>query len=66
MLCEDYEGMKNAIYFSIKKFLDYQNLCSTIEKICLDLVLATKKLRDYLLNLPIKEMAKMDPLKYLH
>ena len=48
-----------------KKFLEYEERYSAIEKLCLPLVWAAKKLRHYLLTHTVHIISKGDPLKYL-
>ncbi|XP_075662763.1 uncharacterized protein LOC142632222 [Castanea sativa] len=56
---------KNAIYYISKKILSYEEKYSPLEKICVALVWATRKLRDYMLAYKILLIARMDHLKYL-
>src|SRR5918992_398825 len=65
MLAQEVEGKENDIYYLSKKFLQYEERYSTIEKLCLALVWATKKLRHYLLTHTVHVVCKGDPLKYL-
>lgn len=38
---------------------------SPIKRVCLLVVFATQKLRNYILNMKVKMISKVDPLKYL-
>ena len=48
-----------------KRFHDYKNRYTHIEKSCFALVLAVQKLRHIILPFQIWVVARMDPLKYL-
>ncbi|XP_075669992.1 uncharacterized protein LOC142639741 [Castanea sativa] len=54
---------ENAIYYIIKKILTYEEKYSPLEKTCVALVWATRKLRHYMLAYKILLIARMDPLK---
>ena len=56
---------ENAIYYISKKMLLYEEKYSRLEKICVALVWATRKLRHYMLAYKVLLIARMDPLKYL-
>ena len=53
------------IYYNSKKMLAYEEKYSPLEKICVALVWATRKLRHYMLAFEVLLIARMDPLKYL-
>ena len=56
---------ENAIYYISKKMLPYEEKYSLLEKTCVALVWATRKLRHYMLTYKVLLIARMDPLKYL-
>ena len=56
---------ENVIYYISKKMLAYEEKYSPLEKICVALVWATRKLRHYMLAFKVLLIARMDPLKYL-
>ena len=56
---------ENAIYCISKKMLPYEKKYSPLEKICVALVWATRKLKHYILAFKVLLIARMDPLKYL-
>ena len=56
---------ENAIYYISKKMLPYEENYSPIEKTCVALVWATRKLRHYMLAYKVLLIARIDPLKYL-
>ena len=56
---------ENAIYYISKKMLPYEGKYSPLEKTCVALVWATRKLRYYILAFKVLLIARMDPLKYL-
>ena len=56
---------ENAIYYINKKMLPYEEKYSPLEKTCVALVWATRKLRHYMLAYKVLLIARMDPLKYL-
>ena len=55
----------NAIYYINKKMLLYEEKYSPLEKTCVALVWATRKLKHYMLAFKVFFIARMDPLKYL-
>ena len=59
------EGVEHAIYYLSKKFLSYEEKYNLVEKICLIMIWATKKLRHYLQSYKIQAVSKIDPLRYL-
>ena len=56
---------ENAIYYISKKMLPYEEKYSPLEKTCVALVWATRKLRHYMLAYMVLLIARMDHLKYL-
>ena len=56
---------ENAIYYISKKMFAYEEKYSPLEKTCVALVWATRKLRHYMLAFKVLLIARMDPLKYL-
>ena len=56
---------ENAIYYISKKMFPYEEKYSSLEKTCVALVWATRKLRHYMLAYKVLLIARMDPLKYL-
>ena len=56
---------ENVIYYISKKMLPYEEKYSPLEKTCVALVWATRKLRHYMLTYKVLLIARMDPLKYL-
>ena len=65
MLVQEVEGKENVIYYLSKKLLEYEVRYTPLEKLCLALVWATKKLRHYMLTHTVHVVSRMDPLKYL-
>ncbi|XP_050242247.1 uncharacterized protein LOC126691231 [Quercus robur] len=56
---------ENVIYYISKKMLAFEEKYSPLEKTCVALVWATRKLRHYMLVFKVLLIARMDPLKYL-
>ena len=56
---------ENAIYYISKKMLAYEEKYSPLEKTCVPLVWANRKLRHYMLAFKVLLIARMDPLKYM-
>ena len=65
MLAQTVDQEERAVYYISKKFQGYEIKYSLLEKRCLALVWATKKLRHYLLSHQVEVLSKMDPIKYL-
>ncbi|XP_074277653.1 uncharacterized protein LOC141601283 [Silene latifolia] len=65
MLAQTVDKEERAIYYISKKLLDYEVKYTSLEKTCLALVWATKKLRHYMLSYSVSVYTKMDPIKYL-
>ena len=62
----DNSGIEFAIYYLNKKPLSYEEKYKIIEKICLAMVWATRKLRHYFQSYRVQVISKMDPMKYLY
>ena len=56
---------ENAIYYINKKMMPYEVRYSPLEKTCVALIWATRKLRHYMLAYKVLLIERMDPLKYL-
>ena len=56
---------ENEIYYINKKMLPYEENYSPLEKTCVALVWATRKLKLYMLAYRVLLIARMDFLKYL-
>ena len=56
---------ENVIYYISKKMLPYEEKYSPLEKTCVALVWATRKLRHYMLAYKVLLIARMDHFKYL-
>ncbi|XP_021640256.2 uncharacterized protein LOC110635280 [Hevea brasiliensis] len=65
MLAQEVENLERAIYYISKKLLAYEENYSLIERTCLAVVWATKKLRHYFQTHRVIVVSWMDPLKYL-
>lgn len=52
---------ERAIYYLSKKMNDYETWYTNLEKTCLALVWATRKLRHVMLSYPVHLIARMDP-----
>jgi ribonuclease HI/transposase InsO family protein len=59
------EGKEVATYYISRTLVGAEHNYSSIEKICLALIFAVKKLRHYLLAHKIQLISRADPLKYL-
>ena len=59
------EGNENALYYLSRMFVGAEHKYTPIEKHCLALVFAVKKLWHYMLAHPITLISRVDPLKYL-
>ena len=62
---EDDSKNEKAIYYLSKKFHDYENRYTLIEKSYFALIWAVQKLRHIILPFQIWVVARIDPLKYL-
>ena len=66
MLAQESKGKaEKAIYYLSKKTLEYETRYTPLEKTCLALVWATRKLRHYLLAYSVMLVSRLDPIKYL-
>ncbi|XP_074283562.1 uncharacterized protein LOC141608109 [Silene latifolia] len=65
ILAQTVEKEERVIYYISKKFLEYEAKYTTLEKTCLALVWATKKLRHYMLCYSVSIYSRMDLIKYL-
>ena len=58
-------GKKGAIYYLSKRMLEYECRYIMIERLCLALVWATRRLRHYETEYSILLVSCLDPLRYL-
>ena len=61
----DDSGKERAIYYLSKRMLEYECEYIMIERLCLALVWATRRLRHYATEYSILLVSRLDPLKYL-
>ena len=61
---ESKDKVERAIYYLSKKMLEYETRYTPLEKACLALVWATRKLRHYLLAHSVMLVSRLDPIKY--
>ena len=59
------EGKKVACYFLSRTMVGAEHNYSPIEKLCLGLIFALKKLRHYMLTHQIQLVGRADPLRYV-
>ena len=59
------EGVKHVVYYLNKKFLPYEEKYNLVEKTCLIMIWAIRKLRHYFQSYKIQAISKIDPLRYL-
>ena len=59
------EGIEHAVYYLSKKFLPYEEKYDLVEKTCLIMIWATRKLRHYFQSYKIQAVPKIDPWRYL-
>ncbi|XP_020082158.1 uncharacterized protein LOC109705785 [Ananas comosus] len=59
------EGKEQALYYLSRMLVGAENSYSPIEKHCLALIFAVKKLRHYMLEHKIYLVSRVDPLKFL-
>ena len=59
------EGVEHVVYYLSKKFLLYEEKYNLVEKTCLIMIWATRKLRHYFQSYKIQAVSKIDPLRYL-
>jgi RNase H-like domain found in reverse transcriptase/Reverse transcriptase (RNA-dependent DNA polymerase) len=62
---ENHDGNQNALYYLSRMMVGSEHRYSPIEKYCLAIIFAVKKLRHYMLAHKIILISKVDPLKYL-
>ena len=58
-------GKERAIYYLSKKMMEYECKYIMIERLCLALVWATKRLRHYVTEYSIILVSRLDPMRYL-
>ncbi|RVW62065.1 Retrovirus-related Pol polyprotein from transposon 297 [Vitis vinifera] len=58
-------GKKRAIYYLSKRMLEYECKYIMIERLCLALVWATRRLRHYMTEYSVLLVSRLDPLRYL-
>ena len=61
----DDSGKERATYYLSKRMLEYECKYIMIERLCLALVWATRRLRHYVTEYSILLVSRLDPLKYL-
>ena len=61
----DDSGKERAIYYLSKRMLEYECKYIMIERLCLVLIWATKRLRHYVIEYSILLVSRLDPLRYL-
>ena len=61
----DDSGKERAIYYLSKRMMGYECKYIMIERLCLVLVWATRRLRHYVTEYSILLVSRFDPLKYL-
>ena len=61
----DDSGKERAIYYLNKRMLEYEMRYIMIERLCLDLVWATRRLRHYMIEYSVQLVSRLDPLRYL-
>ena len=66
MLAQEGEGKEeHTVYYLSKKLLQYEANYSLVEKTCLAVIWATKKLRYYFQSYRVQVISKHNPLRYL-
>ncbi|RVW87634.1 Retrovirus-related Pol polyprotein from transposon 297 [Vitis vinifera] len=58
-------GKESAIYYLSKRMLEYECKYIMIERLCLALVWATRRLRHYMTEYSVLLVLRLDPLRYL-
>ncbi|KAL6340662.1 hypothetical protein AAG906_010570 [Vitis piasezkii] len=58
-------GKEQAIYYLSKRMLEYEVKYVMIERLCLALVWATRRLRHYMTEYSVHLISRLDPLRYL-
>ena len=61
----DDSGKERAIYYLSKRMLEYECKYIMIERLCLALIWATRRLRHYVTEYSILLVSRLDPLRYL-
>ena len=61
----DDSGKERAIYYPSKRMLEYECRYIMIERLCLALAWATRRLRHYVTDYSILLVSRFDPLRYL-
>ena len=61
----DDSGKERAIYYLSKRMLEYECIYIMIERLCLVVVWATRRLRRYVTKYSILLVTRLDPLRYL-
>ena len=61
----DDSGKERAIYYPSKRMLEYECRYIMIERLCLALVWATRRLRHYVTEYSILLVSLFDPLRYM-
>ena len=61
----DDSGKERAIYYLSKRMMEYECKYLMIERLCLALVWATRRLRHYVTEYSILLVSRLDPLRYL-
>ncbi|KAL6315066.1 hypothetical protein AAG906_030919 [Vitis piasezkii] len=61
----DDSGKEQAIYYLSKRMLEYEMRYVMIERFCLALVWATRRLRHYITEYSVHLISRLDPLRYL-
>ena len=62
---EGSEGVEHAVYYLSMKFLPYEEKYDLVEKMCLIMIWAIRKLRYYFESYKVQAVSKIDPLRYL-
>ena len=57
-------GKERAIYYLSKRMLEYETRYIVIERYCLALVWATRRLRHYMTEYSVHLVSCLDPLRY--
>ena len=61
----DDSGKERVVYYLSKRILEYECKYIMIERLCLALVWATRRIRHYVIEYSILLVSRLDPLKYL-
>ena len=61
----DDSGRERDIYYLSKRMLEYETRYIMIERFCLALVWATRRLRHYMTKYSVQLVSRLDPLRYL-